>query len=340
MKDFVRMLFKASANGKDIPLLAWREAFGEGNSVPLELAATNGAGLSISFPSPEPNPWKQSDSVSKRSLIQLPNPWPATLSAIIPVVPNPHPIFFHTHHETTSDEHYVYFALARFGSRHDKDIRIRWNVVRCPDSGSGHWKSIQHFSTLSQVWVPNNGIELFHCLVIEVEKQLVSLCESNEADLNKSRSDILQAKGGNKNLAGRLLDQGMAWINLRSAVRDMASDAQKFAREYHKRHQETSSIEGLLGAIKNLSDNISKRISRLDEISKDLIQMEFNLISINEARTSTSMSRSMKRLSWITFIFLPLTFISGLFGMNVDILESNPSWWWYVPLLQSQGSQI
>lgn len=26
--------------------------------------------------------------------------------------------------------------------------------------------------------------------------------------------------------------------------------------------------------------------------------------------------------------------------MNVDILESNPYWWWYVPLLQFQGSQI
>lgn len=65
----------------------------------------------------------------------------------------------------------------------------------------------------------------------------------------------------------------MAWINLRSAVCDMASDAREFADEYHKRHQETSPIEGLFGAIDSLSDRISKRISRLDEISKDLIQM-------------------------------------------------------------------
>ncbi|KAH6962425.1 hypothetical protein BKA56DRAFT_622975 [Ilyonectria sp. MPI-CAGE-AT-0026] len=238
MRDFVRILLKESANGKDIPLSEWQTAFQPDNRGPLELAAMDGAGLTISFPSPEPNPWKQSDSVSKRSLM-------------------PRPIFFHTCHEATSDEHYVYSALARFGSRHDRDIRIRWNV-------------------------PNNGIELFRRMVIEVEKRLVSLCESNEADLNASylmlsfhlkRRDILQAKGAKKNLADRLLDQGMAWINLRSAVRDMASDAQKFAREYHKRHQETSSIEGLLGAIKNLSDNISNRISLLDEISKDLIQM-------------------------------------------------------------------
>lgn len=85
-----------------------------------------------------------------------------------------------------SNEHYVYSAHAHFKSTINKDIRIRWNVVRRPDSGSGHWKSIQHFSTLSQVWVPNNGIEFFHRLVIEVGKESVSLCELNEADLNES----------------------------------------------------------------------------------------------------------------------------------------------------------
>lgn len=58
IKEFVRILLKASASGKDIPLLAWRKAFGKGNLVPLELAATDGAGLCISFPSPEPNPWR------------------------------------------------------------------------------------------------------------------------------------------------------------------------------------------------------------------------------------------------------------------------------------------
>src|SRR5436305_4086366 len=38
---------------------------------------------------------------------------------------------------------------------------------------------------------------------------------------------------------------------------------------------------------------------------------------------------SMWRLSWITFIFLPLTFIVGFFGMNVDTFAKNPSIKWY-----------
>ncbi|KAI5837010.1 hypothetical protein DFP73DRAFT_569569 [Morchella snyderi] len=41
----------------------------------------------------------------------------------------------------------------------------------------------------------------------------------------------------------------------------------------------------------------------------------------------------MKRLTWITFIFLPLLFVASLFGMNLDILETGPvKWWWYVVL--------
>lgn len=43
---------------------------------------------------------------------------------------------------------------------------------------------------------------------------------------------------------------------------------------------------------------------------------------------------SMKRMSWITFIFLPLVFVASLFGMNVDALAENSegqlvAWWWY-----------
>ena len=82
--------------------------------------------------------------------------------------------------------------------------------------------------------------------------------------------------------------------------------------------------------IKSLSDQMSLKLKGLEAASQELIQLEFNLTSIAEAQKSTSTNISMKRLSWITFIFLPLMFISSLFGMNVDILESNPGWWIYV----------
>ncbi|KAI5842101.1 hypothetical protein DFP73DRAFT_108798 [Morchella snyderi] len=79
----------------------------------------------------------------------------------------------------------------------------------------------------------------------------------------------------------------------------------------------------------NQMEKLGERLSRLDRETKEMIELEFNLVSIHEARESVKMSQSMKRLSWITFIFLPLMYVNGLFGMNVDILESNPSWKWY-----------
>ena len=82
--------------------------------------------------------------------------------------------------------------------------------------------------------------------------------------------------------------------------------------------------------IKNLTDQMDLKLKGLEAASQELIQLEFNLTSIAEAQKSTSTNVSMKRLSWITFIVLPLMFISSLFGMNVDIRKSNPDWWIYI----------
>jgi hypothetical protein len=67
----------------------------------------------------------------------------------------------------------------------------------------------------------------------------------------------------------------------------------------------------------------------------------YKSVGIRDARHSLQLGLSMWRLSWITFIFLPLTFIGGFFGMNVDIFQpagtTYPSIKWYfaaaVPLM-------
>ncbi|KAK4097361.1 ankyrin [Parathielavia hyrcaniae] len=68
-----------------------------------------------------------------------------------------------------------------------------------------------------------------------------------------------------------------------------------------------------------------------------LIQQMTNLITIDEGYRSRDMNTSIWRLSWVTFIFLPLVFASTVFGMNLDIFRDNPSWWYYfsfvVPLI-------
>jgi len=88
--------------------------------------------------------------------------------------------------------------------------------------------------------------------------------------------------------------------------------------------------------LKRLKDRVHESINKLGTTPQELITLEFNLVSIHEAHQSTSASLSMKRLSWVTFLFLPLIFVSGLLGMNVDLIQggndSYPRWWWYIVL--------
>ncbi|ORY56583.1 cora-like Mg2+ transporter protein-domain-containing protein [Pseudomassariella vexata] len=61
----------------------------------------------------------------------------------------------------------------------------------------------------------------------------------------------------------------------------------------------------------------------------NLLDMIYKRVAIRDARYSLQLNESLWRLSWITFIFLPLTFVAGLFGMNIDLFAGNPSIKWY-----------
>lgn len=75
----------------------------------------------------------------------------------------------------------------------------------------------------------------------------------------------------------------------------------------------------------------------LKKPNQHIIDLMYKSVSIRDARQSLELNNSLWRLSWITFIFLPLTFLVGFFGMNVDTFQQNPSLKWYfvtaVPLM-------
>lgn len=59
--------------------------------------------------------------------------------------------------------------------------------------------------------------------------------------------------------------------------------------------------------------------------TEHLSDLLYKSVGIRDARHGIELGLSMWRLSWITFVFLPLTFVTGFFGMNVDAFEGNPS---------------
>lgn len=85
-----------------------------------------------------------------------------------------------------------------------------------------------------------------------------------------------------------------------------------------------------LEEIPNDFDRIASTVDEdLVKPTQALISLLYQSVSIRDSRLSLQLDTSMWRLSWITFIFLPLTFMVGFFGMNVDIFSHQPSVKWY-----------
>lgn len=85
-------------------------------------------------------------------------------------------------------------------------------------------------------------------------------------------------------------------------------------------------LESSTGDMERLSNLVQEDLVKPTASLADLM---YKSVEIRDSRHSLQLNTSLWRLSWITFIFLPLTFIVGFFGMNVDTFSGNPSIKWY-----------
>ena len=84
-------------------------------------------------------------------------------------------------------------------------------------------------------------------------------------------------------------------------------------------------------------ESAPREFERLNSlIQEDLIKptaaladLLYKSVGIRDARHAVELSISLWRLSWITFIFLPLTFLCGFFSMQVDLFANTVSLRWY-----------
>ncbi|KAF4819150.1 Ankyrin-3 [Colletotrichum siamense] len=207
------------------------------------------------------------------------------------------------------------------------------------------------FTTSEYAQEPPRASVLLVPLMDELQGEWEKTFETAQDHLSKMRMSLLKARGLNSDLIQVLLEDSLLWDRIEQACRKQVLDLkelQKCWKSTSTHESEPQSSERTLQEdnqgseewdlkafgleVEKLQTFHEVELKVLKETSQSLIQLEFNLTSIAEAQLSRSNNMSMKRLSWITFIFLPLMFVASVFGMNIDALASNPNWRWPVIL--------
>ncbi|RGP79799.1 ankyrin repeat [Fusarium longipes] len=182
----------------------------------------------------------------------------------------------------------------------------------------------------------DDGLDFFQQFISCLAEKWLTLIDEGRGRLNYQRSIRDDSKlGARLGERANKMDVFVTYVRrlwiLRLFLGGQVESARRFVRDYNTRYgfiEDRETFEAI-----NRFSNVDLVLASMEQTVRDALQLEYAWVSTNEAYKSTSLCKSMKRLSWITFIFLPATFASSLFGMNVNILESNPDWRW-MALLQ------
>ncbi|KAF2878151.1 hypothetical protein BDV95DRAFT_663363 [Massariosphaeria phaeospora] len=180
--------------------------------------------------------------------------------------------------------------------------------------------------------------DIFKALSYNWEKY-INICETHVGILE----DKIYENPADESRAPELWTNSSLWLKVERLMY-MHSDVAREMRDYLKEvAQETpdhpnSSSQDPAPWLGSASDDLDKLIVQFQEgvlkPTDNLSDLMYKSVGIRDARHSLQLSLSMWRLSWITFIFLPLTFVSGFFGMNVDTFAGNPSIkWWFIAVV-------
>lgn len=153
--------------------------------------------------------------------------------------------------------------------------------------------------------------------VITVMEEDVEACQQVEASLSAVASDQLR-------FTLALLDR------LRTYVNDnlMICRAHFNTRLHRPKHTGAGSdvFDELKTDLEYMLARIESLRARCDTTTTTLL----STMSILESQKSIEQSRQVNKLTKLAFVYVPLSFVSSVFGMNVKEIQTNPPMWMFV----------
>jgi Mg2+ and Co2+ transporter CorA len=228
----------------------------------------------------------------------------------------------------------ILFGHSQSGSIMDTLIGARQEIEQ-------RWRKLTFFLTREQR-ESNEGLtrqcmdvilhDIFRALAFNWEKY-IHICETHISILE----DKIYDNPADESRAPELWVNSSLWLKVERAIythMDVLNETRNHLADMTRDNQKSEEIGSRTHPwLAHSSEDFSTLLSTFSEgVTKpttNLADLMYKSIAIRDARHSLHLGLSMWRLSWITFIFLPLTFVSGFFGMNVDTFADNPpiKWW-------------
>ncbi|KAH0536595.1 hypothetical protein FGG08_006553 [Glutinoglossum americanum] len=154
-----------------------------------------------------------------------------------------------------------------------------------------------------------NFANLMHYTVENLEYSIEDLSTSL-SEFQRLESDLRRLQGWRRRVVG----SSSKMDSLTHAIKSLSSEP-PFLETW----------ESLLGDIEHVIYRTNMYGQRLDA----LVPVLSSYVQVVESRGSIAEAKSITRLTYLALVFLPLTFVSGLFSMSEDILPGRKNFWIY-----------
>ncbi|MCJ1420689.1 hypothetical protein MMC32_007048 [Xylographa parallela] len=163
--------------------------------------------------------------------------------------------------------------------------------------------------------------------MLGIEKRLLELPLPGNITANVLKSDLRTLHGMARLLIVCAHRTGRDLSNVESLLRDldrMRNQVELHTEYFQIDHNLHERVRDGLHSLRDSCINIDRRLENRRRRIENMIALLYNLMQNQDSTTLRKDSAAMKTIATLTMLFLPATFVSGLFGTNFFALFPDP----------------
>lgn len=198
---------------------------------------------------------------------------------------------------------------------------IEDTIITAREQWESRWRRLPFYLAYESHDVSNDDRMALECMKIVLQDVWKSVAENWESflDVSNTHVSILEDKiyesPADESRAPELWSNSSMWLKVErlvsihvAVVKEMQTNLREFLSEPAV---EDNWLDASPADMEKIRDLVQEDLVKP---TANLADLMYKSVEIRDSRHSLQLNTSMWRLSWITFIFLPLTFISSFFG--------------------------